>query len=267
MNLNSRANFRYITFLFLIIFLILFSVFNSFADIGPPPLEPTITNVTPGNGVNTSTTNITITGTNFHSLATAKIGSIDLTNVVWVSDTTINATVPTGLAPGTYDISVINPGDMVGTLTNGFRVKQKPTAFIDSVSPNPAEVGNLITFTGHGEDADGNIIAHNWRSSIDEFLSANSSFNTTTLSPGIHTIYFRVKDNDGEWSDEVSMELIIGWPNSPPIANAGPNQTVNEGTAVNLNGAGSSDPDGDTLSYNWTQTAGPAVTLNNPNTA
>src|SRR3989442_6515124 len=55
--------------------------------------------------------------------------------------------------------------------------------------------------------------------------------------------------------------------NHPPVANAGPDQTVSEGSPVDLNGAASSDPDGDTLSYSWTQTAGPNVALSNSNTA
>jgi hypothetical protein len=48
--------------------------------------------------------------------------------------------------------------------------------------------------------------------------------------------------------------------NQAPIANAGADQSVNETTAVTLNGSSSSDPDGNLpLSYSWTQTLGPAV--------
>jgi len=52
-------------------------------------------------------------------------------------------------------------------------------------------------------------------------------------------------------------------PNPPgaPISNAGVDQTVNEGTLVTLNGAGSSDPNGDALTYSWAQITGPTVTL------
>ena len=51
------------------------------------------------------------------------------------------------------------------------------------------------------------------------------------------------------------------WVNAPPTANAGSNQTVAEGTAVTLDGSGSTDPDDGIASYAWKQTAGPAVTL------
>ena len=51
------------------------------------------------------------------------------------------------------------------------------------------------------------------------------------------------------------------------IANAGPDQTVNSGDIVQLDGSDSSDlSDRDLLTYQWTQTSGPKVTLDNPTT-
>jgi hypothetical protein len=47
-----------------------------------------------------------------------------------------------------------------------------------------------------------------------------------------------------------------------PIANGGPDQTVNDSAVVALNGSGSIDPDGRPLMYKWTQIAGPPVSLN-----
>tara|TARA_R110002096_G_scaffold65006_1_gene158234 strand:+ start:13229 stop:15919 length:2691 start_codon:yes stop_codon:yes gene_type:complete len=55
--------------------------------------------------------------------------------------------------------------------------------------------------------------------------------------------------------------------NSAPNAVAGSSQTVAIGTTVTLNGAASNDPDGDQLTYTWSQTSGPAVTLANANSA
>jgi LmbE family N-acetylglucosaminyl deacetylase len=53
----------------------------------------------------------------------------------------------------------------------------------------------------------------------------------------------------------------------PPVANAGSNQTVQTGATVTLNGTGSSDPGGKSLTYQWTQTGGAAVTLSSSTAA
>ena len=47
-----------------------------------------------------------------------------------------------------------------------------------------------------------------------------------------------------------SMSAAFG-PNAPPVADAGGPYVTNEGTAVALSAAGSSDPDGDALTYEW----------------
>ena len=55
--------------------------------------------------------------------------------------------------------------------------------------------------------------------------------------------------------------------NTTPNAVAGNNQTVSSGSTVTLNGGSSNDPDGDPLTYTWTQTLGPTVTLSGANTS
>jgi hypothetical protein len=49
--------------------------------------------------------------------------------------------------------------------------------------------------------------------------------------------------------------------NQNPVASAGADRTVDIGDVVQLDGRGSSDPDGDPLAFMWVQTSGPAVAL------
>ena len=66
-------------------------------------------------------------------------------------------------------------------------------------------------------------------------------------------------------SDEVCHIPTIMPDNQPPIANAGPDQTVDEGRSVTLSGANSTDPDDGLAAYHWTQTGGSPVVLSDPN--
>ena len=58
--------------------------------------------------------------------------------------------------------------------------------------------------------------------------------------------------------------------NRAPVANAGPDQTVSTGSAVQLDGTGSYDPDSDPITYSWafvSRPAGSNASLSNESTA
>lgn len=56
-------------------------------------------------------------------------------------------------------------------------------------------------------------------------------------------------------------------PNGPPVADAGRDLTLGLEDVIILDGTGSSDPDGDPLSFIWEQTDGPDVALSSTNIA
>jgi hypothetical protein len=55
--------------------------------------------------------------------------------------------------------------------------------------------------------------------------------------------------------------------NDPPVADAGPDQIGARAGNIQLDGSGSFDPDGDPITFQWQQIAGPAVALANATTA
>ena len=90
--------------------------------------------------------------------------------------------------------------------------KKRPTATIDSITPNPATQGDdTVSFKGHGYDSDGYIVEYYWNSSKDGKLSSSKEFtkSASNLAVGIHTIYFKVKDDDDLWSDWTTGTLTI----------------------------------------------------------
>jgi hypothetical protein len=86
---------------------------------------------------------------------------------------------------------------------------QPPTAAIDSITPDTPAAGAVISFTGHGTDPNGTVVAYRWRSSLNGEISAMASFGRSDLSAGTHIIYLKVQDNNGAWSKEDSKTITI----------------------------------------------------------
>ena len=94
-------------------------------------------------------------------------------------------------------------------------------------------------------------------------LGANDAAVTLTFS-------LIVTDDKSNASTADTVSITVNPPaNSAPTANAGADQTaVASAATVTLDGSGSTDPDtGDTLTYAWTKTAGPDVTLSSTSAA
>lgn len=122
-----------------------------------------------------------------------------------------------------------------------------PTAFIDEMIPNPAGEGEVVQFTGHGEDADGSIIAYEWRSSVDGVFSISQNATSEGLSTGVHDIFLKVKDDHQNWSPETSEILFLG---VPAPQEEEPNDVAGSATLMQLDRQykGRIDRNGD---YDW----------------
>ena len=106
-----------------------------------------------------------------------------------------------------------------------------PVATIESISPNPALTGAPVTFTGHGDDIDGEITGYRWHSSINgNFGDSAASTTSSSLSPGIHIITFTVVDDDLEESEPVTRTLTVQDTINEVIIDNGDSETSFTGT-------------------------------------
>jgi len=92
-----------------------------------------------------------------------------------------------------------------------------------------------------------------------EFLKTTHIYTTD----GVYTANLTVKFDSTLNKTETATATITVLQNTPPLANAGPDQTVEQtspqGATITLNGTGSSDPENNTLTYYWNWTGGSAT--------
>jgi len=154
--------------------------------------------------------------------------------------------------PYSIDFDSSDPHPLGDFLT----LNQNPVAIIDTISPNPSIVGDLVLFNGHGTD-DGIITEWEWKSSRDGVFGTSADCSVSILSSGTHTISFRVKDDQLQWSSYDITSLIVQTEsqqstNERPIASISliePTETT-IGEEVVFHGYGT-DPDGTIIGYHW----------------
>jgi hypothetical protein len=188
---------------------------------------------------------------------------------------TANFTAPTVTANTTltFRLTVTDNNGATGNATTNVtvnNVNQLPTA--NAGANQTVNEGVAVTLAGSGSDPDGTIASYAWTQTVGPAVTlsgantATATFTAPTVNANtVLTFQLTVTDNQGGTGSATTNVTVTNL-NQLPAANAGPDQTRDEGSLVTLNGSGT-DPDGTIASYAWTQTAGPAVTLSGANTA
>jgi hypothetical protein len=107
-----------------------------------------------------------------------------------------------------------------------------------------------ITLDGSNSSDDNGITSYQWESSLDGSLGNSETLQISTLSEGVHTILLTVTDSDGmKGSTSKTIEIVK---NEEPIAKI---ESLRDHyyltESILLDGSGTSDADGDSLTYKW----------------
>ncbi len=134
--------------------------------------------------------------------------------------------------------------------------------------------GSIVTLDASSSvDTDDGIASYAWLQTGGAVvtLSNPAAVKPTFTTPDVGmagdvlTFELTVTDNGGLQATD-TVTITINWVNAPPVANAGPDQSIVKDSVVTLDGTASTDPDDGIASYLWQQISGPAVTLLNANT-
>ncbi|MBN2148398.1 MAG: hypothetical protein JW726_13500 [Anaerolineales bacterium] len=170
-----------------------------------------------------------LSGTQVITPPTAYLGNAALSDVIWVSTTTLSATVPWGLEPGAYTLTVANPDGGTGSLPNAFTVTQGIGVWttngpygghvghleIHPLNPNTifAWLGEVGTFVSYDSGAHWELVLRNLKhKAYFEFDAQDADvFYTGDVSN-----FYRTLDNAQTW--EIVNERAGGWPYYAPAA-------------------------------------------------
>ena len=256
----------------------------------PPPNVPPVANAGADQTITLPTSSVTLNGTASSdadgTIVTYVWTKISGPSSYMIANSSGVTTAVNNLVQGTYAFRLVvtdNSGatdvDTVVVIVNAAppppNVLPVADAGVDQTITLPV---NSVTLNGAASsDADGSIVSYAWSkiSGPSSYGIANANAASTLVSglaQGTYSFRLVVTDNSGATDDDtviVTVNAAPPPPNVPPVANAGPDQSITlPVNSVTLNGTASSDPDGTISSYAWTKLSGPALFgIGNPNAA
>ena len=177
----------------------------------------------------------------------------------WTQGSTVvgnTAVLPLNLkvgGPYTFTLTVTDASGASASSTTHVTINNAPPVANAGADQTMTATGPTtpVTLNGSGTDPDGDALTYVWMQG--STAVGNSAVLPLSLKIGTYTFTLTVTDAGGLTSTSTTHVMIN---DAPPVANAGPDQSVTATgptALVTLNGSGSSDVDGDALTFVWTQ--------------
>lgn len=181
-----------------------------------------------------------------------------------------SAVSPTFTAPPTsgdlvFRLTVTDVAGLSTSDTVKITVHQVPIA---NAGPDKSVLQGAYFFvnaTG-SSDPDGGALSYQWSQigGPPNGVGPTLASNAYALSPSTATtLTYRLTVTDPLGAKATDDVVVTVLPQQAPIANAGPDAGAVRGSVTTLTGAASTDPEKKPLSYAWTQSSGPTVSLSN----
>jgi len=160
-------------------------------------------------------------------------------------------------AAGTYTVQLIVNDSKMDSAPDSVTISTENSAPVANAGADQAVLVNdtVQLDGGASSDADGNTLTFVWSlvslpGGSTAALSDATAASPTLVVDVVGTYAVQLIVNDGT-VDSAPDTMSISTENSVPVANAGADQAVRIDDTVQLDGDGSSDADGDTLTFKW----------------
>jgi hypothetical protein len=165
---------------------------NAFTFVAPPSIGV----IAPASGSTLGGTVLTISGTNFVTGATVKVGGSAASSVTVLNSTTITATTPPGVA-GAAPVSVTNPDGQSATGATPFTYVVPPVVTSVSPSSGPTAGGTALTIGGSGFVAGATVKVGSSAATAVTVISSTTITATTPPGPA-SVVSVTVTNPDGQ---------------------------------------------------------------------
>jgi PKD repeat protein len=186
---------------------------------------------------------------------------VEIANYTWVFNDGTGNIALYGVVPShTFNV----PGIFIVTLrvTNNFGLWDTDALSVtaNDIIPPVAEAGpdwltigagGTCTFDGTSSTDNAGIVNYTWTfdDGTGDITLYGATISYTFNVPGVYNVTLNVTDAAGLW--DVDMIRVAVCDDTPPTADAGPDQNVDEDTLVTFNGSASTDNVG-IINYTWT---------------